>query len=192
MIAFKTQKTILVLILGLLTFSAVHAQQTVVVERPGLFTDLATALIGVPAAAATGIVEGTVEAVGALFNGSTTVVSAPAPVVVVPATPAPPPPAATPVAVVVPRKQVVVTSPIVKGVPYTTVTTTVRSPVKVPGATIIPDPTTTITTDYGDGTTVTVTRPASGYELGGGIVYPVDPAHRVGSSPFANPYIYRP
>ena len=186
------KKTFLCFFAFLLTISAVQAQQTVVVERPGLFTDLATALIGVPAAAATGIVEGTVEAVGALFNGSTTVVSAPAPVVVVPATPIPPPPAAAPVAVVVPRTQVVVTSPIVKGVPSTTVTTTVRSPVKVPGATIIPDPMTTVTTDYGDGISVTLTRPASGYELGGGVVYPVDPMHRVGSSPFANPYIYRP
>ena len=177
------KKTIVVFFFCLLTISAVQAQQTVVVERPGLFTDLATALIGVPAAAATGIIEGTIEAVGGLFTGSTVVVSS---------TPTPPPPVAAPVAVVVPRKQVVVSSPIVKGVPSTTVTTTVRSPVKVPGATIIPDPTTTITTDYGDGTTVTVTRPASGYELGGGIVYPVDPAHRVGSSPFATPYRYRP
>lgn len=186
------KKTLLAFMTVCALISSVHAQQTVIVERPGLFTDLATALIGVPAAAATGIVEGTVEAVGALFNGSTTVVSAPAPVVVVPATPIPPPQVAAPVAVVVPRKQVVVTSPIVKGVPSTTVTTTVRSPVKVPGATIIPDPMTTITTDYGDGTSVTVTRPASGYELGGGVVYPVAPGNRVGSSPFANPYIYRP
>lgn len=186
------KKTILVFFFGLLTISAVHAQQTVVVERPGLFTDLATALIGVPAAAATGIVEGTVEAVEALFSGSTTVVSASAPVVVVPATPIPPPPVVPPVTVVVPRKQVVVTSPIVKDVPSTTVTTTVSSPIKVPGATVIPDPVTTVTTDYGNGTTVTVTRPASGYELGGGIVYPVAPGNRVGASPFANPYIYRP
>ena len=90
------------------------------------------------------------------------------------------------------RRQVVVASPIVKGVPSTTVTTPVSSPIKAPGATVIPDPITTVTTDYGSGTTVTVTRPASGFELGGGVVYPVLPGNRVGSSPFANPYIYRP
>ncbi|MBO7126611.1 hypothetical protein J6W78_03600, partial [bacterium] len=69
------KKTLLSLLLGFLSISAVHAQQTVIVQRPGIFTDIATALVAVPAAALTGIVEGTVESVGSLFNGSTTVVT---------------------------------------------------------------------------------------------------------------------
>lgn len=166
------KKTLLAFVTVCALISSVHAQQTVVIERPGLFTDLATALIGVPAAAVTGIVEGTAEAFGSLIAGSAVVVTTPAPVIV-------------------PPRQVVVTSPIVTGAPSTTVTTTVSSPIHVPGATIIPTPTTRITTDYGNGTTVTVTRPASGYELGSGVVYPVAPEHRVGSSPFVNPYVFR-
>lgn len=152
--------------------STVHAQQTVVIERPGLFTDLATAIIEVPAAAATGIVEGTVEALGSLIHGTTTVVT-------------------VPTTVIVPQRQVVVTSPIITGAPSTTVTTTVSSPIHVSGATIIPTPTTQITTNYGNGTTVTVTRSASAYELGGPVIAPVAPEHRVGSSPFINPYVFR-
>ncbi len=182
------KKTLLSLLLGLLSISAVHAQQTVIVQRPGIFTDIATALVAVPAAALTGIVEGTVESVGSLLNGSTTVVTTPAPVIVAPR----PPAVVAPAPVVVPNNQVVVTSPIVVGAPTTTVTTTVGSPVRVPGGTFIPTPTTTITTHYGNGCSVSVTREASGYELGGGIVYPVAPGNRVGSSLFANPYIYRP
>ena len=53
------KKTLLAFVTVCALISSVHAQQTVVIERPGLFTDLATALIGVPAAAVTGIVEGT-------------------------------------------------------------------------------------------------------------------------------------
>ena len=172
MIASKIHKSILGFIFGLLTISSVHAQQTVVIERPGLFTDLATAIIGVPAAAVSGIVEGTVESVGSLIHGSTTVVM-------------PPPP------VIVPQRQVVVTSPIVTGAPSTTVVTTTPPPVVVPGAVVIQQPTTSIITNYGNGTTVTVTRPASGYELGTNVVHPVAPDHRVGPSPFVNPYVYR-
>lgn len=175
-------------ILALMMLATVHAQQTVVIERPGIFSDLAsaaTALVTLPAAAVSGIVVGTVEGVKDVITGSATVVTTPAPIVVQPHVIAPAP-------VVVPNNKVVVTSPIVVGAPSTTVTTTVSSPIKVPGATIIPTPTTRITTNYGNGTTVTVTREASGYELGGGIVYPVAPENRVGSSPFCNPYIYRP
>ena len=174
------KKTLLSLLLGLLSLSAVHAQQTVIVQRPGIFTDIATALVTVPAAALTGLVEGTVESVGSLINGSTTVVTSHVPAVVVPAP------------VVMPPRQVVVTSPIVTGAPSTTVVTTTPEPVVVPGAVVVPHPTTRVITDYGNGTTVTVTRPASAYELGSGVVHPVAPEHRVGSSPFVNPYIYRP
>ena len=180
-------KKILLSVLGLMTFATVHAQQTLVIERPGIFTDLAsaaTALVTLPVAAATGFVEGTVEAFRDVITGSMTVISTPAPVVVQPRVIVPAP-------VAVPNNQVTVTSPIVVGVPATTVTTTVSSPIKVPGATIVPTPTTQITTNYGNGTTVTVTRPASAYELGPNVVVPVDPAHRVGSSPFVNPYVFR-
>ena len=58
-------KKLLLLVLGLTAFTTVHAQHAVVIERPGIFTDLAnaaTALVVMPAAAATGIVAGTVEA----------------------------------------------------------------------------------------------------------------------------------
>ena len=53
-------------------------------------------------------------------------------------------------------------------------------------------PTTTIITTHGDGTVTTVTRQASAYELGPVVLSPVDPTHRVGTSPLVNPYIYRP
>ena len=52
-------------------------------------------------------------------------------------------------------------------------------------------PSTTIITMHGDGTVTTVTRRASAYELGSAILTPVDPSHRVGPSPHANPYVYR-
>ena len=164
--------------------SVIHAQQTVVIERPGFFTDLATALIGVPAAAAVGIVEGTVEAVCNIVSGSTTVVTAPAPVIVrQPVVTAP---------VVVQQRQVVVTSPIVTRRPSTTVVTTTPAPVVVdPQVVIQPQPITSIITNYGNGTSVTVTRPASAYELGGAVIAPVAPEHRVGPSPFVNPYVFR-
>ena len=217
------KKTILGFVFGLLTISVVHAQQTVVIQRPGIFTDLATALIGVPAATAVGIVEGTVEAVRDVVTGSTTVVRTPAPVIVHQ------PVATAPVAVQ--QKQVVLTSPLVTGRPSTTVVTTSPAPVVVapqvvvqpqvqvvtsvpvapapvvtvsPAPAVIapvpvtvqpravaPAPMTTITTVHRDGTAVSVTRPASAYELGGTVITPVDPEHRVGTSPFVNPYVYR-
>ena len=174
------KKFILAVILIAAFVGSAHAQ-TVVVERPGLFTDLSTALIGIPAAAVTGFVEGTVESIGSLITGSTTMVTTSAPPCVI-----------APAPIVVPNNQVVVTSPIVTGVPSTTVVTTTSAPIAVPGGTFIPTPTTRVITNYGNGTSVTVTRPASGYELGTGTVYPVAPGHRVGPSPHVNPYIYRP
>ena len=156
------------LLLGLLTFPAVHAQQTVIVQRPGILTDLASAagaIVALPFAAVEGIVVGTVEAAGSLIHGSTeiAVVSAatviPAPVIV-----APPPMVAAPGST---------TSIVVPCIPAVI-------------------PTTTIVTTHGDGTVTTVMRQASAYELGSVIVAPVSPTHRVGSSPHVNPYIYRP
>ena len=161
------KKTLLSLLLGLLSISAVHAQQTVVIERHGIFTDLASAVgafVALPLAAVEGIVVGTVEAAGSLIQGSTriivthptTIVPAPAiiarpQVVTVPASPAP---------VVVPRTPAVI-------------------------------PMTTIVTTHDDGTVTTVTRQASAYELGPVILTPVDPSHRAGPSPHVNPYVYR-
>ena len=155
------KKLLLSLLLGLLTFIAVHAQQTVVVQRPGIFTDLATALISIPANAVTGIVTGTVESAGSLIHGSTEIV------VVPPTRP-------------VPTQIVVAPAPVVVSPPAIVTS----APAAIP--------TTTIITTHGDGTVTTVTRQASGYELGSVVLTPVDPTHRVGSSPFVNPYIYRP
>ena len=167
------KKIFLALFLGILDFIPVHAQQTVIVQQPGILTDLSTAIIGVPAAAVSGIVSGIVEAGHNLVCGSTTIVTKPAPVVI-------------------PQRQVIVTSPIVTGWPSTSVTTTTLAPIPIaPGIAVQPTPTTTITTNYGNGTSVTVTRPAGGFELGSGTVYPVPPERRVGTSPFVNPYINR-
>ena len=168
------KKLSLALILGLLVFIPAHAQQTVIVQQPGILTDLSTAIIGVPAAAATGIISGIVEAGHNLVCGSTTIVTNPAPVVI-------------------PQRQFIVTSPIVSGWPSTSITTTTHAPIPIaPGVAVQPLPTTTITTNYGNGTSVTVTRPVGGFELGSGTVYPVPPERRVGTSPFVNPYINRP
>ena len=150
------KKTFLTLGLGLMAVTAVHAQQAVVIERPGVLTDLASAaatILALPFAAAEGVVVGTAEAAGSLVHGSTTVV------VTTPAVRVP-----TPVVV----ESAVVIAP---------------APVIVPSTTII--------TTHGDGTATTVTRQASVYELGPVIVAPVDPNHRVGESPYVNPYVYR-
>lgn len=164
-------KKIILSILGLMTLTAVHAQQTVVIERPGIFTDLAhaaTALVTLPTAAVTGIVVGTVEGVREVITGSTTVITTPPPVVVAPRPAAPAP------VVIVPQA----TAPIVAAP-----APVVAAPSAVPSTTII--------TRYGDGSVTAVTRQASAYELGPNIVVPVDPAHRVGTSPHVNPYVFR-
>ena len=152
------KKLSLALLLGLLTFTAVHAQ-TVVIQRPGLLTDLATAasaIVALPLAAVEGIAVGTVEAAGSLINGSTPIIVAP------PARTAPAP-------IIVAPTPAMVTSPVI----------------------VTPVPTTTIITTHSDGAVTTVTRRASAYELGPVILAPVDPTHRVGTSPHVNPYVYR-
>ena len=187
------KKTFLSFLAFCAVMSAVHAQQTVVIQRPGIFTDLAdaaTALVTLPAAAAVGIVEGTVEAVRDIVTGHTTVITTSAPCVVRPQF-VTAPVIVQPAPAVVHRKQVVVTPTIVSGTTSTTVVTTTPAPVAIPGAVVVQKPTTSIITDYGNGTMVTVTREASGYELGPNVVYPVDPEPRVGPSPFVNPYVYR-
>ena len=77
---FTMKKLTLALFLGLLVIASLHAQQTVVIERPGILTDLATAagtIVTLPLAAVEGIVVGTVEAAGSLIHGSTQIVVAP-------------------------------------------------------------------------------------------------------------------
>ena len=172
------KKIFLAILTACALVSTAHAQTTVIVQqRPGILTDLvnvAEALITLPLAAAEGIVVGTAEAVGALLHGSNDVyivpqpqVLAPAPVVVAPQ----PQVVVTAPVVVAPQPQVVVTAPVVAAPqPVTTITTTTRS--------------------AGGIVTTTVTRPASAYELGTPLA-PVPVEHRVGSSPFVNPYVYR-
>ena len=157
------KKFILTLTIGLLAFTAAHAQQTVVIQRPGVFTDLASAagaIIALPFAVTEGVVVGTAEAAGSLIHGSTQIVITP------PAKP-------------VPGLSVCVPAP------------GPSAPVVVPHAPAA-IPTTTIVTTHSDGTVTTVTRQASAYELGPVVLTPVDPNHRVGASPHVNPYVYRP
>ena len=148
------KKCIITLTIGLMAVTSVHAQQAVVIERPGVFTDLASvagAIVALPLAAVEGIVVGTVEAAGSLVHGSTTVVGT--------------------------------TSTVHVPVPLVVEPVVVVAPAAIP--------TTTIVTSHGDGTVTTVTRRASAFELGPVIVAPVDLTHRVGTSPYANPYVYR-
>ena len=155
------------LLFGLLTFTAVHAQQTVIVQRPGILTDLASAagaIVALPFAAVEGIVVGTVEAAGSLIHGSTEI-------------------AVVPAATVIPAPVIVATPPMVAAPSSTASIVVPRVPAAIP--------TTTIITTHGDGTVTTVTRQASAYELGSVIVAPVSPSHRAGPSPHVNPYVYR-
>jgi len=145
------KKMLFALTLCIMICTCVHAQQTVIVQRPGIFTELASAagtIVSFPFAVVEGVVVGTAEAVGSVFHSSTEVI-------VVPST--------TPVP-----------APVVVATPH---------PVQ---------PSTTITTRYADGSVVQVTRQTSAYELGPVVLTPVDPNHRVGASPNANPYVYRP
>ena len=74
------KKIILTLTVGLLAFTAAHAQQTVVIQQPGVFTDLASAvgaIVTLPIAVVEGIVVGTAEAAGSLIRGSTEIIVVP-------------------------------------------------------------------------------------------------------------------
>ena len=196
-------KKILLSILGLMTLTAVHAQQTVVVERPGIFTDLAdaaTALVTLPVAAVSGIVVGTVEGVKEIVTGSTTVIAAPAPVVVAPRTVTPAPVVVAPRTVtqapVVVAPQAAAPAPVVVAPRTVTQASVIVAPQAAAPAPVIVAPrtavpSTTIITQYEDGSVTAVTRQASAYELGPNVLVPVDPAHRVGTSPYVNPYVFR-
>lgn len=175
-------KKTLIAITIMFTALFVHAQTTVVVQRPGLLTDLAGAagaLVELPAALAEGIVVGAAEAAGSLIHGSTQVYVVPQ----------------TPVVTTTP----VVTSPVITTVPgYTTPIVTTPAPVVTRPVVVAPAPaTTTITTtthSIGGTVTTTVTRPISSYETPsvGRVIVPVPVEHRVGPSPLANPYVFRP
>ena len=74
------KKLILSIAIGLIAVTSVHAQQAVVIEHPGVLSDLvsaAGAIVALPLAAVEGIVVGTAEAAGSLVRGSTTVVVVP-------------------------------------------------------------------------------------------------------------------
>ena len=163
------KKIILTLTISLLGFTAVHAQQTVIVQKtPGLLEGLVDAAVAVataPVVFGTAIVNGVEEVFAPAIVGSTRVAVIPQAVPVVIPAPAviaqPPPPAVvTPVPAIVPH-----------------------APAAIPTSTII--------TTHGDGTITTITRQASAYELGPVVLTPIDPTHRVGPSPYVNPYVYR-
>ena len=150
------KKLVLTLAVGLMAVTAAHAQQTIIVQRPGIITDIATAtgtILSLPFVFAEGVVVGTVEAAGSLVHGSTEIV-------------------VTPSVVTVPVPSV--------AVPTTAVT---LAPAVRPSTTII--------TTHDDGTITTITRQVSAYELGPVVLTPIDPNHRVGTSPHVNPYVYR-
>ena len=74
------KKLSIVLLFSILTLTAVYAQETVVIQRPGIFTDIASAtgvILSLPFSIAEGVVVGAVEATGSLFQGSTEVVVVP-------------------------------------------------------------------------------------------------------------------
>ena len=82
------KKTLFALTLCIMICTAVHAQQTIVIQRPGIFTELASAagtIVSFPFAVVEGVVVGAVEATGSLIQGSTEVI------VVQSATPVPTP-----------------------------------------------------------------------------------------------------
>ncbi|MBR2963303.1 MAG: hypothetical protein IKC53_03760 [Lentisphaeria bacterium] len=182
------KKTVIAIMISCALATTIHAQQTLVVQHPSILTELASAagtLAVLPLALAEGVMVGTAEAAGSLIHGSTQVIVTPAPVVAAPAVVAPAPVVIQPQVQVVSSVQVAPApvvvapaSPVVVG----------RSAVIAPPAVY---PMTTITATPRAGTTVSVTRPASGYELGGTVLIPVAPEHRVGSSLFVNPYVYR-
>ena len=74
------KKMLFALTLCIMICTCVHAQQTIVIQRPGIFTDIATAtgmILSLPFSIAEGVVVGAVEATGSLFQGSTEVIVVP-------------------------------------------------------------------------------------------------------------------
>ena len=96
------KKTLFALTLCIMICTAVHAQQTIVIQRPGIFTELASAagtIVSFPFAVVEGVVVGTAEAVGSVFHGSTEVIvvqsATPVPTPLVVASPQPVQPSTT-------------------------------------------------------------------------------------------------
>ena len=74
------KKISIALFYSILTLTSVYAQETVVIQRPGIFTDIASAtgmILSLPFSIAEGVVVGAVEATGSLFQGSTEVIVVP-------------------------------------------------------------------------------------------------------------------
>ena len=74
------KKLSIVLLFSILTLTTVYTQETVVIQRPGIFTDIASAtgmILSLPFSIAEGVVVGAVEATGSLFQGSTEVIVVP-------------------------------------------------------------------------------------------------------------------
>ena len=74
------KKLLITLLFGILTFTSVYAQETVVIQRPGIFTDIANAtgvVLSLPFSIAEGVVVGAVEATGSLIQGSTEAIVVP-------------------------------------------------------------------------------------------------------------------
>ena len=74
------KKLSITLFFSILTLTSVYAQETVVIQRPGIFTDIATAtgvVLSLPFSIAEGVVVGAVEATGSLIQGSTEAIVVP-------------------------------------------------------------------------------------------------------------------
>ena len=74
------KKLSIALLFSILPLTSRYAQETVVIQRPGIFTDIATAtgvVLSLPFSIAEGVVVGAVEATGSLFQGSTEVIVVP-------------------------------------------------------------------------------------------------------------------
>ena len=74
------KKTLFALTLCIMICTGVHAQQTVIVQHPGIITDITTAtgtILSLPFAFAEGIVVGSAEAVGSILHGSAEVIVVP-------------------------------------------------------------------------------------------------------------------
>ncbi len=180
-------KKIIFSILGLMTFATVHAQQTVIVQKtPGLLegiVDAAVAVVTAPVVFGAAVVSGVEEVFAPAVVGTTRITTIPQYPMPIVATPAP--------VVTVPPAPVVVMPPAVAA-PAPVV---VAPPIVSPGCYRTPHvSTTTITTQTvspsGSVTVQSYTRPISAYETGVPIA-PVPIEHRVGTSPYVNPYIYR-
>ena len=74
------KKMLLALTLCIMICTGVHAQQTIIVQRPGVLTEIATAtttIISLPFALAEGVVVGSAEVVGSILHGSAEVIMVP-------------------------------------------------------------------------------------------------------------------